>query len=188
MVFAFHCIQWWDCSIVFVVVRSARTVPNATFADATSFWNFPRYAVVAICFPPCFKLGYTAKEHPKHSVATTFCGLREVASALPPHSTLPKHLSCDLLPVVLRVNVKVKTDHATRGCRSHTVACFATSGTKVSESQSSPIKWLPKETVPSIGGCIDDRQITHLIGVRLRSLLYDFLGGVLGLLPVAFLI
>ena len=30
----------------------------------------------------------------------------------------------------------------------------------------------------------DDRQITHLIGVRLEHLLYDFLGGVLGLLPV----
>ena len=31
---------------------------------------------------------------------------------------------------------------------------------------------------------LDDRQITHLINVRLRHLLYDFLGGVLGLLPV----
>ena len=33
---------------------------------------------------------------------------------------------------------------------------------------------------------LDDRQITHLICVRLRHLLYDFLGGVLGLLPVVF--
>ena len=31
---------------------------------------------------------------------------------------------------------------------------------------------------------LDDRQITHL---RLRHLLYDFLGGVLGLLPLVFL-
>ena len=31
---------------------------------------------------------------------------------------------------------------------------------------------------------LDDRQITHLSCVRLRHLLYDFLGGVLGLLPV----
>ena len=31
-------------------------------------------------------------------------------------------------------------------------------------------------------GKIDDRQITHLISVRLRHLLYDFLGGVVGLL------
>ena len=29
---------------------------------------------------------------------------------------------------------------------------------------------------------LDDRQITHLVCVRLRHLLYDFLGGVLGLL------
>ena len=29
---------------------------------------------------------------------------------------------------------------------------------------------------------LDDRKITHLICVRLRHLLYDFLGGVLGLL------
>ena len=35
---------------------------------------------------------------------------------------------------------------------------------------------------------IDDGQITQLICVRLRHLLYDFLGGVLGLLPVVFLI
>ena len=35
---------------------------------------------------------------------------------------------------------------------------------------------------------IDDRQITHLICVRLKLLLYDFLGGVLGLLRVVFLI
>ena len=28
---------------------------------------------------------------------------------------------------------------------------------------------------------LDDRQITHLICVRLKHLLYDFLGGVLGL-------
>ena len=34
---------------------------------------------------------------------------------------------------------------------------------------------------------LDDRQITHLIGVRLKHLLYDFLGGVLGLFPVVFL-
>ena len=31
---------------------------------------------------------------------------------------------------------------------------------------------------------LDDRQITHLICVRLKHLLYDFLGGVSGLLPV----
>ena len=37
-------------------------------------------------------------------------------------------------------------------------------------------------------GEIDDRQITHLICVRLKHLLYDFLGGVLGLLPVVFLV
>ena len=34
----------------------------------------------------------------------------------------------------------------------------------------------------------DDRQITHLICVRLKHLLYDFLGGVLGLLPVVSLV
>ena len=34
---------------------------------------------------------------------------------------------------------------------------------------------------------VDDRQITHLICVRLKHLLYDFLGGVLGP-PVVFLI
>ena len=34
---------------------------------------------------------------------------------------------------------------------------------------------------------LDDRQMTHLICVRLKHLLYDFLGGVLGLLPVVFL-
>ena len=34
---------------------------------------------------------------------------------------------------------------------------------------------------------IDARQITHLNCVRLRHFLYDFLGGVLGLLPVVFL-
>ena len=33
----------------------------------------------------------------------------------------------------------------------------------------------------------DDRQITHLICVSLKHLLYDFVGGVLGLLPVVFL-
>ena len=33
---------------------------------------------------------------------------------------------------------------------------------------------------------LDDRQITHLICVRLKHLLYDFLGGVLGPLPVVF--
>ena len=31
---------------------------------------------------------------------------------------------------------------------------------------------------------IDDRQITHLICVRLKHLLYDFFRGLLGLLPV----
>ena len=31
---------------------------------------------------------------------------------------------------------------------------------------------------------LDDRQITHLICVRLKHLLSDFWGGVLGLLPV----
>ena len=36
-------------------------------------------------------------------------------------------------------------------------------------------------------GKLDDRQITHLICVRLKHLLYDFLGGVLCLLPVVFL-
>ena len=35
---------------------------------------------------------------------------------------------------------------------------------------------------------LDNRQITHLICVRLKQLLYDFLGGVLGLLLVVFLI
>ena len=35
---------------------------------------------------------------------------------------------------------------------------------------------------------LDNHQITHLICVRLKLLLYDFLGGVLGLLPVVFLI
>ena len=35
---------------------------------------------------------------------------------------------------------------------------------------------------------LDDRQITHLICVCLKHLLKDFLGGVLGLLPVVFLI
>ena len=34
---------------------------------------------------------------------------------------------------------------------------------------------------------LDDRQTTHLICVRLRHLLYDFLGGALGLRPVVFL-
>ena len=33
---------------------------------------------------------------------------------------------------------------------------------------------------------LDDRQIAHLICVRLKHLLYDSLGGVLGLLPVVF--
>ena len=37
-------------------------------------------------------------------------------------------------------------------------------------------------------GCLDDRQITHLICARPKHLLYDFLGGVLGLLPVVSLI
>ena len=36
-------------------------------------------------------------------------------------------------------------------------------------------------------GTLDDRQTTHLICVRLKHLLYDFFGGVLGLLPVVFL-
>ena len=31
---------------------------------------------------------------------------------------------------------------------------------------------------------LDDRQVTHLICVRLQDLLYDLLGGVLGLLAV----
>ena len=35
---------------------------------------------------------------------------------------------------------------------------------------------------------LDDRQITHLICVRLKHLRYDFLGGILGLLPVVSLI
>ena len=34
---------------------------------------------------------------------------------------------------------------------------------------------------------IDDCQITHLISVRLKYFLCDFLGGVWGLLPVVFL-
>ena len=34
---------------------------------------------------------------------------------------------------------------------------------------------------------IDDRQITHLICVRVKDLLCDFWSGVLGLLPVVFL-
>ena len=33
---------------------------------------------------------------------------------------------------------------------------------------------------------LGDRQITHLICVRLKHLLYDLLGGVLGLVPVVF--
>ena len=37
------------------------------------------------------------------------------------------------------------------------------------------------------GQPLDDRQITHLICVRLRHLLYDFLGGVLRLLPLVLL-
>ena len=35
---------------------------------------------------------------------------------------------------------------------------------------------------------LDDRQITHLICVHLRHLLYDLLGGVSGLLRVIFLL
>ena len=35
---------------------------------------------------------------------------------------------------------------------------------------------------------VDDRQITHLICVRLKHLLYDYFRGVLGLLAVVFLI
>ena len=35
---------------------------------------------------------------------------------------------------------------------------------------------------------IDERQITHLIRVRLKYDLYDFFRGVLGLLPVLFLV
>ena len=35
--------------------------------------------------------------------------------------------------------------------------------------------------------CEDERQITHLICARLKYDLYDFLGGVLGLLPFCFL-
>ena len=34
--------------------------------------------------------------------------------------------------------------------------------------------------------CLDDRQITHLICVRLKLLLYDFLGGIWGILRVVF--
>ena len=34
---------------------------------------------------------------------------------------------------------------------------------------------------------LDNRQITHLICVRLKHLLYDFFWGVLGLFPVVFL-
>ena len=34
---------------------------------------------------------------------------------------------------------------------------------------------------------LDEGQITHLICARLKHDLYDFLGGVLGLLPVLFL-
>ena len=50
----------------------------------------------------------------------------------------------------------------------------------------------PRGTPPRIDflwvqKCLDDRQITHLICVRLKLLLYDSLGGVLGLLPVVFL-
>ena len=35
---------------------------------------------------------------------------------------------------------------------------------------------------------LDDRQITHLICVRLKHFLYDFWGGVWGLLLVVFLV
>ena len=35
---------------------------------------------------------------------------------------------------------------------------------------------------------LDDRQITHIIRICLKNLLHDFLGGVLGLLPIVFLI
>ena len=35
---------------------------------------------------------------------------------------------------------------------------------------------------------LDDRQITHLICVRQKKILYDFLGGVWGLLPLVCLI
>ena len=35
---------------------------------------------------------------------------------------------------------------------------------------------------------LDDSQIAHLICVRLKHLLYDFWAGVVGLLPVVFVI
>ena len=37
-------------------------------------------------------------------------------------------------------------------------------------------------------GTLDERQITHLICARLKYDLYDFFRGVLGLLPVLFLV
>ena len=39
-----------------------------------------------------------------------------------------------------------------------------------------------------VAACLDDRQITHLICARLKHDLYDFFRGVLGLLPVLFLV
>ena len=50
--------------------------------------------------------------------------------------------------------------------------------------------YLPEVLGGPLGGRssrLDDRQITHLICARLKYDLYDFLGGVLGLLPVLFL-
>ena len=47
--------------------------------------------------------------------------------------------------------------------------------------------WGPKSSVSRHPGKIDNRQITYLICARLERLLYDFLGGFLGLLPVVFL-
>ena len=38
------------------------------------------------------------------------------------------------------------------------------------------------------GRPVDERQITHLICARLKYDLYDFFRGVLGLLPVLFLV
>ena len=45
-----------------------------------------------------------------------------------------------------------------------------------------------KVCVNYLAPIVDDRQITHLICVRLKHLLYDFFGGVLGLLPAVFVI
>ena len=47
------------------------------------------------------------------------------------------------------------------------------------------MEWMSSEF--AVVCILDDRQITHLICVRLKHLQNDFLGGVLGLLPVVFL-